>query len=159
MKFNELKVNRSASRKRVGRGISAGQGKTAGRGTKGQNSRTGGGTRRGFEGGQNPLIARIPKQPGFKSKRTPKQEVTTGSLNALTSEIVDITALKEAGIVKSANRAVKLILKGELSKALSVNLDAASKGAIAAIDKAGGAFTATPTRVVTPKEKKTPKTK
>lgn len=153
MKFHQLEAIGKKARKRVGRGISAGGGKTAGRGTKGQNARTGGGVRRGFEGGQNPLISRLPKTPGFKSKRTPKTEITTGQLENIPGKVVDINKLLEVGFLK-APTAVKVIVKGELKTAKTVKLDAASAGAIAAIKNAGGSFDAVASRSKSDKTKK-----
>ena len=83
MKFNELELTSNRSSRRVGRGIAAGQGKTAGRGTKGQKARTGNGRRPGFEGGQNPLVQRLPKLPGFRSNRTKPENINTTQLNKL----------------------------------------------------------------------------
>src|SRR5690242_6642008 len=115
MKYNELQLNARHSSKRVGRGISAGQGKTAGRGTKGQKSRTGSGQRPGFEGGQNPLIQRLPKLRGFTSHRQATDTVYTGQINGL-SGTIDNFKLAEAGLVANPHTQVKLILKGEVSK-------------------------------------------
>ena len=86
MKFHQLEISSKKDRKRVGRGISAGGGKTAGRGTKGQNSRSGGRVRPGFEGGQNPIIARLPKLPGFTSHRPVIQVVTPSNLSEINQE-------------------------------------------------------------------------
>ncbi len=83
MKFHELETTAHKSGRRVGRGIAAGRGKTAGRGTKGQKARTGSGRRPGFEGGQNPLMQRLPKLRGFRSNRVPAENVYTGQLNDL----------------------------------------------------------------------------
>ena len=152
MKFNELTVAKKSSTKRVGRGISAGQGKTAGRGTKGQKSRTGSSRRPGFEGGQNPLMQRMPKLRGFTSKRTPAENVYTGQLNDLGAK-VDNHTLAEAGLTTSPYVRVKVITKGELTKKVAVSLQLASASAIAAIEKAGGSFTVTP-QVMRPKQEK-----
>lgn len=143
MKFHELKTTVQKARKRVGRGISAGGGKTAGRGTKGQNARAGGGVRPGFEGGQNPFMQRVPKQPGFKSKRPEVYEIYTGELNQLkaTGKITNHT-LVEAGLVPDAYHRVKVIKKGDaLKKALKLELQGISKSAKAELEKAGGSFT------------------
>ncbi|MDB5164356.1 MAG: ribosomal protein [Candidatus Saccharibacteria bacterium] len=140
MKYNELTIDSHRQSCRVGRGIAAGQGKTAGRGTKGQKSRTGSGRRPGFEGGQNPLMQRIPKLRGFTSHRTPAETVYTGQLEALKGSTVDNTSLVEAGLISSPNVRVKLLVKGDLKKKLSVSLQMASKEAIKAIEKAGGSF-------------------
>jgi large subunit ribosomal protein L15 len=142
MKYNELKVTKAKSPKRVGRGIAAGQGKTAGRGTKGQNSRTGSSRRPGFEGGQNPLMQRIPKLRGFRSHKPDADVVYTGQLDALSAKVVDNNALAEAKLIPNAYTKVKLVVKGEISKPKTVKLQAASATAMAAIEKAGGTFEA-----------------
>ncbi len=144
MKYNELSLNKAKAGKRVGRGIAAGQGKTAGRGTKGQNSRTGSSRRPGFEGGQNPLMQRIPKLRGFKSLRTPPEVVYTGQLDKLKSKTVDNNVLAEAGLVSNAYVAVKLVVKGELTSAKTVKLQGASAQAIETIEKAAGSFEVIP---------------
>lgn len=138
MKYHELTTPSKKSAKRVGRGISAGQGKTAGRGTKGQKSRAGSGKRPGFEGGQNPLMQRTPKLRGFRSLKPKADVVYTGQLNTL-SGTVDSQKLAEAGLITNVHN-VKLIVKGELTKKLIVKLPAASKTAIDAIQKADGTF-------------------
>lgn len=142
MKYNELKVNKAKAPKRVGRGISAGQGKTAGRGTKGQNSRTGSSRRPGFEGGQNPLMQRIPKLRGFRSSKVKPEAIYTGQLDSLSAKTVDNNALADAGLVSNAYVSVKLVVKGEITKPKTVKLQAASAQAMAAIEKAGGTFEA-----------------
>lgn len=143
MKYNELNLNGKGSPKRVGRGISAGQGKTAGRGTKGQKSRTGSSRKPGFEGGQNPLIQRLPKLRGFKSHRPIVQTVYTGQLNDLGAS-VDNFKLFEAGLTTSPYIKIKLIVGGELTKKVNVSLQSASQTAIAAVKKAGGEFKKVP---------------
>lgn len=137
MKFNQLQTTKSKSITRVGRGISAGKGKTAGRGTKGQNSRTGGGVRPGFEGGQNPLAQRLPKLPGFKSKRPKTENIYTEQLDSLGSDI-DNFKLAEAGVIDSPYTKVKLIFKGKLTNKTTVKVQSASKSAISAVEKVGG---------------------
>lgn len=144
MKYNDLSVSKNKAPKRVGRGIAAGQGKTAGRGTKGQNSRTGSSRRPGFEGGQNPLMQRLPKLHGFRGYKTPAEVVYTEQLSKIKAKTIDNFAVAEAGLVSSAYVNVKLIVKGELDKAVTVKLQAASENAVAAIQKAGGSFEATP---------------
>lgn len=141
MKIHELTTAKRKGSKRVGRGISAGQGKTAGRGTKGQSSRTGGKRRPGFEGGQTPLMMRLPKLGGFRSLRTPTENVYTGQLNAFSGKTVDNFVLAEAGLVSSAHIPVKLVVKGDLTVKVTVKLQGASETAIAQIQKAGGSFT------------------
>jgi len=150
MKYNELDVTSHKRIKRVGRGISAGQGKTAGRGTKGQNSRTGSSRRPGFEGGQNPISQRLPKLRGFRSYRIPAEVVYTGQLEAVKAKTIDTAALAEAGLVSSAFVTVKLLVRGELKSAKTVRLQAASAQAVAVLEKAGGAFEQT-ARVAQPK--------
>lgn len=140
MKFHELNTATTKSARRAGRGISAGRGKTAGRGTKGQKSRTGSSRRPGFEGGQNPLMQRMPKLRGFTSKRTPAENVYTGQLNDLGTTINN-TTLAEAGLTTSPYVRVKVITKGDVTKKLTVSLQLASESAVAAIQKAGGTFT------------------
>lgn len=141
MKYNELSLQKSKKPNRKGRGIAAGQGKTAGRGTKGQGSRKSGGVRPGFEGGQMPLYMRLPKLRGFKSKRPPTEEVYIAQLEELKGAKVDNGVLAEAGLVSSAHVKVKVVVKGELKSKKDVHLQAASSGAIKAIEKAGGSFT------------------
>lgn len=143
MKFHELNITSNKSSRRVGRGIAAGQGKTAGRGTKGQKSRTGSGRRPGFEGGQNPFMQRIPKLRGFRSIRVPAETVYTGQLNDLGATIDNFT-LFNAGFITNPYVRVKIISKGDLSKKVTVKVQAASESAIAAIQKSGGTFSETP---------------
>lgn len=140
MKYHELNLKANPSRKRVGRGISAGQGKTAGRGTKGQNSRSGGGVRPGFEGGQNPLAKRIPKKRGFKSLTPQKfQVVSLDSLNRFKAgETIGSEQLLAAGLIKKATEPVKLLANGSLKTKLNLRVDAASRTAAAAVAEAGG---------------------
>lgn len=140
MKYNELKTLKNKSASRVGRGIAAGKGKTAGRGTKGQKSRTGSSAKPGFAGGQNPLMQKLPKLPGFKSKRTPAENVTTGQLNALGKKVVDTLELANAGLVSGPFVNVKLLLKGDVTSPITVKLAGASKTAISALETAGGSF-------------------
>ena len=144
MKFHELNASSKKSRKRVGRGIAAGGGKTAGRGTKGQSSRSGGPVRPGFEGGQTPLYKHLPKLPGFRSIRPKAENVYTGQLDKFGSKTVDNFSLAEAGIVSSPYTKVKLIIKGEVTKKTTVKVQAASESAIAAVQKAGGTFDKVP---------------
>lgn len=140
MKYNELNVSSNRASRRVGRGISAGQGKTAGRGTKGQKSRTGKTRRPGFEGGQNPLMMRLPKLPGFKSIRPKMENVYTGQLDQIKG-VVDNFSVSDAGLTSSPYVRVKLVVKGDITKKADVKLQAASANAVAAVQKAGGSFT------------------
>ena len=124
--------------KRVGRGIGSGVGKTAGRGHKGQKSRSGGSVKPGFEGGQMPLQKRLPKY-GFSSRiaRTTAQ-VRLGELNRVEGEVVDLAALKAADLIKDSATRARVFLSGELGKAVTVKGLAVSKGAREAIEQAGG---------------------
>lgn len=141
MKYHELKASKPKSSHRVGRGIAAGRGKTAGRGTKGQGARTGSSRKPGFEGGQNPLMQRLPKLHGFRGYKVKPEVVYTGQLETLKSKKVDNQALAEADLTTSANVSVKLVTKGELTRAVDVSLQSASLSAIDAIQSAGGSFT------------------
>lgn len=152
MKYNELQITSKRSAKRVGRGIAGGQGKTAGRGTKGQNSRTGGRVRPGFEGGQNPLYMRLPKLPGFTSKRPKAELVYTGQLDKIGATVDNFT-LASAGITTSPHVKVKLVLKGDVTKKVTVKLQAGSANAVAAVQKAGGTFAVVPRVARLAKEK------
>lgn len=139
MELNTLQPADGAKhyKRRVGRGIGSGLGKTSGRGHKGQKSRAGGFHKVGFEGGQMPLQRRLPKR-GFKSMATPyKAEVRLSDLANLPAEI-DVQVLKQAGLVGELARVVRVILSGELSKAVSLKGLIATKGARAAIEAAGG---------------------
>ncbi len=140
MKYNELNIASYKSSKRVGRGIAAGGGKTAGRGTKGQNSRTGGGVRPGFEGGQTPLAQRIPKLRGFTTHRVKMETVYTSQLDKLAGKTIDNAALAAAGLASTPYTRVKLVVNGDITKKVTVKLQAASASAIAAVTKAGGSF-------------------
>jgi len=125
-------------KRRVGRGIGSGLGKTAGRGHKGQKSRSGGFHKVGFEGGQMPLQRRLPKR-GFKSLATPyKAEIRLSDLENLPVGEVDMLALKQAGIVPELAKVVRIILSGNLTKKVTVKGLIATKGAKAAIEAAGG---------------------
>jgi large subunit ribosomal protein L15 len=126
------------SRKRVGRGIGSGMGKTAGRGHKGQKSRSGGTVAAGFEGGQMPLQKRLPKF-GFTSRiaRTTAQ-IRLAELSKVKADIVDLQALKDADLVRDDVRRVRVFLSGELQGPVTIRGLAVSKGARAAIEAAGG---------------------
>ena len=140
IKINELRDNPGArkDRVRVGRGIGSGLGKTAGRGHKGQKSRSGGFHKVGFEGGQMPLQRRLPKR-GFKSLNASfKAEVRLSDLNGLAVGDVDILVLKQAGILSVVARDVRVILSGEITKAVNLKGLKATAGAKAAIEAAGG---------------------
>jgi large subunit ribosomal protein L15 len=140
MKYNELQMTASKKTNRVGRGIAAGQGKTAGRGTKGQMSRTGSKKNPGFEGGQNPLLQRLPKLRGFTSHRTAPEVVYTGQLNSLVDKLVDAEVLAKNLLISSAYVSVKLISKGEITRKIDVKLNSASESAINSLNTTGGSF-------------------
>ncbi len=140
MHFNDLKVPANRKTNRVGRGISAGQGKTAGRGTKGQGARKSGGVRPGFEGGQMPLYMRLPKLRGFNSHRVKPMNIYTSDLENLGKATVDVNVLTEAGLIPHPYVKVKVISKGELKKKMTVKLQGASVSAVEAIQAAGGTF-------------------
>ena len=125
-------------RQRVGRGIGSGLGKTGGRGHKGQKSRSGGSVKPGFEGGQQPLQRRLPKY-GFTSRqRRFSAEVRLHELARVESEVIDLAALKASNLVGGSILRAKVILSGELNKAVTLKGLAATKGARAAIEAAGG---------------------
>jgi len=140
MRLNTLKPAPGSrrARLRVGRGASAGQGKTCGRGTKGQRARKGGYHKVGFEGGQMPLQRRIPKV-GFRSdiKRS-RAEVRLHELAKVDAAVVDLEALLKAGVVPPGTERAKVVLSGEIKKAVTLKGVAATKGARAAIEAAGG---------------------
>lgn len=139
MKYHELKSKARTTKKRLGRGIGSGRGKTAGRGTKGQNARTGGGVRPGFEGGQNPLMKRLPKSRGRKPATKDYVVIHTDQLNRFKSgSKVTKKELHESGLLPTANTKVKLLLRGEVEKSLKLQLDGASQSAVAAVNAAGG---------------------
>lgn len=151
MKYNELQVTANKNRKRVGRGIAAGGGKTAGRGTKGQGSRTGKKLRPTFQGGSGALVRRTPKARGFKSLRTPAQIVYLDHLNAFKGKTADNFTLFEAGLVATPFHTVKVIARGELTAKVNLKVQAASSSVKEAVTKAGGSFE----KVATPLQKST----
>ena len=140
MRLNTLKPAPGSrrARLRVGRGASAGQGKTCGRGTKGQRARKGGYHKVGFEGGQMPLQRRMPKV-GFRSdiKRS-RAEVRLHELAKVDASVVDLAALLQAGVVPPGTERAKVVLSGEIKKAVTLKGVSATKGARAAIEAAGG---------------------
>lgn len=144
MKFHELKTTTRLGRgkSRVGRGIAAGQGKTAGRGTKGYGSRTGSTRRPGFEGGQNPLMQRLPKLRGFKSQHAKPELVKLSDLSSIKG-VVDNFSAYEAGVISSPYVIAKLISSGKVEGKHTVRLQLATKSAAEAVTKAGGSFEAT----------------
>jgi len=146
MEINTIKPAEGSkkARRRVGRGIGSGLGKTAGRGHKGQKSRAGGFHKVGFEGGQMPLQRRLPKR-GFKSAQLKfNGEITLGALQSLDAEEVDLLTLKAAGLVRELVKHVKVIKAGELSRKVVLKGIAASAGAKAAIEAAGGSVESAP---------------
>jgi large subunit ribosomal protein L15 len=143
MKYAELNLKRDRKPQRKGRGISAGQGKTGGRGTKGQGARKSGNVRVGFEGGQMPLYIRLPHLRGFRSYKQKSEIVSTGQLEEIKGAPVDSNAVYEAGFVTSPHNLIKLVVKGELKAKKDVKLPSASASAIKAVEKAGGKFTQT----------------
>jgi len=151
MKLNELSDNPGAKkgRMRVGRGIGSGKGKTGGRGVKGQKSRTGVAIK-GFEGGQMPIYRRLPKR-GFNNLFTKVYaEVNLGRLQKAIeagkidpAQVVDSAALAAAGLVRDAGLPVSLLAKGQLTSKVAISVARASKGAVAAVEAAGGSVTVT----------------
>lgn len=143
-KYHELQTNSTKNRKRVGRGISAGQGKTAGRGTKGQGARTGNKFKSTFHGGSRSLVTAIPKLKGFKSIRIPAQVVYSDELNQFKVKSVDNAKLFEAGLISNPYHAVKVILRDEIKSPVELKVYGASKSVQAALTKVGGSFVKTP---------------
>ena len=141
MKLQELSPAPGSVRdvKRIGRGHGSGQGKTAGKGHKGQKARAGRGVRPGFEGGQMPLQRRVPKRGFVNIFATTYATINVGSLNVFEDgAVVDATALKEAGLVKKSYDGVKVLANGTLTKKLTVKVAAYSESAKAKIEAAGG---------------------
>ncbi|MDO9251526.1 50S ribosomal protein L15 [Hydrogenophaga sp.] len=142
MELNTIKPSEGAkhAKRRVGRGIGSGLGKTAGRGHKGQKSRSGGYHKVGFEGGQMPLQRRLPKR-GFKSALLQfNAEVTLTDISALDVAEVDILVLKQAGLVANLAKRVKVIKTGEITRAVTLKNIGATAGAKQAIEAAGGSL-------------------
>ena len=142
MRLNDLSPGKGAKRtgKRLGRGHAAGQGKTSGRGQKGQHARSGGYHKVGFEGGQMPLQRRLPKV-GFTSRKAAlTAELRLHELEIPTADVVDMDVLKAASLVPATVRKVKVILSGEITKPVKLKGIAVTKGARAAIEKAGGSI-------------------
>ncbi len=142
MQLNDIKPAAGAkhAKRRVGRGIGSGLGKTAGRGHKGQKSRSGGYHKVGFEGGQMPLQRRLPKR-GFKSQSLKyNAEISLAALEKLGAGEVDLLALKAAGLVPAMAKVVKVIKSGEIKRAVKLTGIGATAGAKAAIEAAGGSL-------------------
>ena len=142
MRLNTIKPAEGSNknRRRVGRGIGSGLGKTAGRGHKGQKSRSGGFHKVGFEGGQMPLQRRLPKRGFVSLTRNDTAEVRLSDLARLPVETIDLLSLKAAGLVPSTAKNAKVIKSGELTKAVTLQGLTATKGAKAAIEAAGGSI-------------------
>ncbi len=142
MKLNTIKPAAGSrhARKRVGRGIGSGLGKTCGRGHKGQKSRAGGFHKVGFEGGQMPLQRRLPKRGFVSPTRDDKDEVRLSELARLPVDEIDMTVLKQAGLVPKLARSVKVILSGKIDRAVRLKGVLVTKGARAAIEAAGGSI-------------------
>ena len=139
MKLNELTPSvPKKNRKRIGRGNSSGWGKTAGKGSNGQNSRAGGGVKPYFEGGQMPIQRRLPKR-GFKSRHTYETaEITLAGLERLSVDQVDVEVLKQSGLIPAFVKKVKIIASGEISRAVTLKDIKTSKGAKKVLEAAGG---------------------
>ncbi|MGY0219867.1 50S ribosomal protein L15 [Endozoicomonadaceae bacterium StTr2] len=140
MKLNSLSPAEGSRKggKRVGRGTGSGLGKTGGRGHKGQKSRSGGSVKPGFEGGQQPLQRRLPKY-GFTSRLAAvTAEIRLNELAKIEADVIDLAALKAADIVNGSIKRAKVVLSGEISKAVTIKGLAVTKGARAAIEAAGG---------------------
>jgi large subunit ribosomal protein L15 len=142
MELNNLKPGDGAkhAKKRVGRGIGSGLGKTAGRGHKGQHSRSGGYKKIGFEGGQMPLHRRLPKRGFVSLSAADTAEVRLSDLAKIAVDEIDLLVLKQAGMVSGMAKGAKVILSGKLEKAVKLKGIAATKGARAAIEAAGGSI-------------------
>jgi large subunit ribosomal protein L15 len=140
MELNNIKPADGAKKdkRRVGRGIGSGLGKTAGRGHKGQKSRAGGFHKVGFEGGQMPMHRRLPKRGFVSLTKADTAHVRLSELAAVGVDVIDLLVLKQAGIVCGASRAAKVYLAGEIGKAIKLSGVAVTKGARAAIESAGG---------------------
>jgi large subunit ribosomal protein L15 len=140
MELNNLKPGAGAkhAKKRVGRGIGSGLGKTAGRGHKGQHSRSGGYKKIGFEGGQMPLHRRLPKRGFVSLTAEDTAEVRLSDLAKIAVDEIDLLVLKQAGMVSGLAKTAKVILSGKLDKAVKLRGVAVTKGARAAIEAAGG---------------------
>jgi large subunit ribosomal protein L15 len=143
MKANTIKSGKRITSKRLGRGTGSGKGTYAGRGMKGQKARTGKKLRPGFEGGQTPLVQRMPKTRGFRSKnKVEYQVVNVSTLNIFPAKTtVDANALLGKHLVSSKKKPVKLLGNGSIEIALTIVVDGATKQAIAKVEKAGGSVT------------------
>jgi len=142
MQLNNIQPAQGAkhAKRRVGRGIGSGLGKTAGRGHKGQKSRAGGFHKVGFEGGQMPLQRRLPKRGFVSLSRNDTAQVRLSDLQKLPVDSIDLLALKQAGVIHANALSAKVILCGEISRAVKLQGLLATKGARAAIEAAGGSI-------------------
>ncbi len=142
MQLNQIKPAEGSkhSKRRVGRGIGSGLGKTAGRGHKGQKSRSGGFHKVGFEGGQMPLQRRLPKRGFVSLTRNDTAQVRLSDLQKLPVDIIDLLALKQAGVVPAIALAGKVVLAGEITRAVKLQGLLLTKGARAAVEAAGGSI-------------------
>jgi large subunit ribosomal protein L15 len=142
MQLNTIQAAPGAkhSKRRVGRGIGSGLGKTCGRGHKGQKSRAGGFHKVGFEGGQMPLQRRLPKRGFVSLTRNDTVEVRLGDLDSLPVSSIDLLALKQAGLVRAGALGAKVFLCGEITRAVALQGLLVTKGARAAIEAAGGSI-------------------
>ena len=138
MKLNSIKPGSRAAKKRVGRGHSAGQGKTCGRGVKGQHARSGGYTKVGFEGGQMPIQRRLPKIGFVSPRRDETAELRLHELALVRDDVVDLLTLRKAGLISAQAKRVKVIASGTLDKAVRIKGLAVTPGARKAIEAAGG---------------------
>lgn len=140
---NSLSPNKKKSSRRLGRGSGSGRGTTAGRGTKGQNARSGGKRRPGFEGGQTPLVQKMPKLPGFTHPHAQKKTAQVINLSDLEATFKDGAKvskkeLVDSGLIQTTKKPVKLLGNGKLSKKLAIEVEQASETAKKAVEKAGG---------------------
>lgn len=144
MQLNTIKPAEGSkhARKRVGRGMGSGSGKTAGRGHKGQKARSGGTIQIGFEGGQMPIQRRLPKR-GFRSAISKNmEEIRLNELNNVEGDVIDILSLRNAGLIRVSTLRAKVVLSGEVTKKVTLKGIGATKGAKAAIEAAGGSIEA-----------------
>ena len=153
MKYHELTKSANRSPKRVGRGISAGQGKTAGRGTKGQGARSGRKKSPIFQGGSRSLVTSVPKLKGFKSHLKKAQVVYLDNLNSFAGKTVDNFFLFEQGYIKTPYAKTKVIARGEITVAVNLKIQAVSKNSAEAIKKAGGSVEIVDTPLQKPQDK------
>lgn len=142
MQLNKIKpaAGSTHSKRRVGRGIGCGLGKTCGRGHKGQKSRSGGFHKVGFEGGQMPLQRRLPKRGFVSMSRFDSAEVRLSDISKVAVDVIDLLVLKQAGIVPGTAATAKIVMSGEITKSVTIRGLALTKGARAAIQAAGGSI-------------------